>query len=44
MTDPTAPTSYTPGNAIPADDPNRKLSVINPDDPTLRHIAVVGDT
>jgi mannose-6-phosphate isomerase-like protein (cupin superfamily) len=30
--------------AIPADDPNRKLSLIDPDDPTLRHVAVVGDT
>lgn len=29
---------------IPADDPNRKLSVIDPDDPNLRHVAVVGDT
>ncbi len=44
MADPTAPSLYTPGNAIPADDPNRKLSVINPDDPKLRHVAVVGDT
>ena len=33
-----------PGSAIPADDPSRKLSVIDPDDPTLRHVAVVGDT
>ncbi len=44
MADPTAPSSYTPGNAIPADDPHRKLSVIDPDDPKLRHVAVVGDT
>lgn len=44
MADPTAPSSYTPGNAIPADDPNRKLSVVNPEDPELRHVAVVGDT
>ena len=33
-----------PASAIPADDPTRKLSVIDPDDPALRHIAVVGDT
>ena len=33
-----------PAAAIPADDPSRKLSVIDPDDPALRHIAVVGDT
>ena len=32
-----------PRSSIPADDPARKLSVINPDDP-LRHVAVVGDT
>ncbi len=44
MADPTAPSSYTPGNAIPADDPNRRLSVIDPDDPKLRHVTVVGDT
>lgn len=44
MADPTAASSYTPGGAIPADDPNRKLSVIDPDDPKLRHVAVVGDT
>ena len=29
---------------IPADDPARKLSVVDPDDPSLRHVAVVGDT
>ena len=33
-----------PRSAIPADDPARKLTVVNPDDPTLRHVAVVGDT
>jgi quercetin dioxygenase-like cupin family protein len=43
MTD-TAKTSSKPEPAIPADDPNRKLSVINPDDPKLHHVAVVGDT
>jgi Cupin domain len=30
--------------ALPADDPRRKLSVVDPDDPQLRHVAVVGDT
>lgn len=44
MADPTAASSYTPGNAIPADDPSRQFSVIDPDDPALRHVAVVGDT
>jgi hypothetical protein len=29
--------------AIPADDPSRKLSVASPDDPTARHISLVGD-
>jgi quercetin dioxygenase-like cupin family protein len=33
-----------PASAIPADDLSRKLSVIDPDDPSLRHVAVVGDT
>jgi hypothetical protein len=33
-----------PGAAIPPDDPNRKLSVVEPDDPALRHVAVVGGT
>lgn len=31
-------------NAIPADDPKRKLTVADPDDPSLRHISLVGDT
>lgn len=44
MADPTSPSSYVPGNAIPKDDPNRKLSVIDPDDPKLRHVALMGDT
>jgi mannose-6-phosphate isomerase-like protein (cupin superfamily) len=39
-----APTTTQPGPAIPADDPSRYLSVIDPDDPKLRHVAVVGDT
>ena len=42
MADPTA--AYTPGHVIPVDDPARSLSVIHPDDPKLRHVAVVGDT
>lgn len=29
--------------AVPPDDPNRELSIVDPDDPSLRHIAVVGD-
>ena len=33
-----------PQSAIPADDPNRSLSIVDPDDAQLRHIAVVGDT
>jgi quercetin dioxygenase-like cupin family protein len=33
-----------PGAAIPPDDPNRKLSVAQPDDPALRYVAVVGGT
>jgi len=30
--------------AIPADDPTRKLSLVDPDDQSLSHVAVVGDT
>jgi len=33
-----------PDPAIPPDDPGRTLSVAAPDDPQLRHVAVVGDT
>ena len=29
---------------IPADDPSRQLAIVDPDDPQLQHIAVVGDT
>jgi len=29
---------------VPPDDPNRYLSVIDPDDPTLPHVGMVGDT
>ena len=35
------PTAET---VIPADDLNRKLTVVDPDDPQARHISVVGDT
>lgn len=43
MTD-AIPATTQPGSAIPADDPDRKLSIVHPDDPGLRHVAVVGDT
>lgn len=33
-----------PNRPVPPDDPTRKLSVVNPDDPSLRHVSVVGDT
>jgi mannose-6-phosphate isomerase-like protein (cupin superfamily) len=29
---------------IPTDDPKRRLSLVDADDPTLQHVAVVGDT
>lgn len=38
--DPAAPH----GAALPADDLERALVVVDPDDPGLRHVAVVGDT
>lgn len=38
------PDEASSGSPIPADDPSRSLSVVNPDDPGLDHIAVVGDT
>ncbi len=40
MTETTQPKAHT----VPPDDPQRKLSIVHPDDPSLRHIAVVGDT
>ncbi|HEX7784506.1 MAG TPA: cupin domain-containing protein [Sphingobium sp.] len=43
MTDP-IPTKPQPEAAIPADDPSRTLSIVHPDDSTLRHVAIVGDT
>ena len=33
-----------PNAAIPADDPNRKLTVADPDSSKVRHVAVVGGT
>ena len=41
MTD-TARTSSQ--SAIPVDDPKRKLTVVNPDDPEMRYISLAGDT
>ncbi|MER8488551.1 hypothetical protein NKH53_09750 [Mesorhizobium australicum] len=29
---------------IPADDPNRQMSIVDPDDPSLQHLAILGDT
>ena len=43
MTD-TAGAPSQPSAAIPADDPNRKLTVADPDSSEVRHVAVVGDT
>lgn len=37
-------TSTPTETPIPADDPNRKLTVTNPDDPQAKHISLVGDT
>jgi quercetin dioxygenase-like cupin family protein len=33
-----------PSPPIPPDNPNRQLTVADPDSPTVRHVAVVGDT
>ena len=35
---------HSQGGPIPADDETRSLTVADPDDPALRHLAVVGDT
>jgi quercetin dioxygenase-like cupin family protein len=43
MTDTPSITSQ-PSPAIPADDPNRKLTIADPDGVGMRHISVVGDT
>jgi hypothetical protein len=32
------------GSALPPDDPQRKLTVANPDAPDIRHVAVAGNT
>ncbi|MBC8067794.1 MAG: cupin domain-containing protein [Deltaproteobacteria bacterium] len=40
----TETTQSKPSSLIPPDDLRRKLSVVDPDDPTLRHVAIVGDT
>jgi quercetin dioxygenase-like cupin family protein len=39
-----APTTSQPGSAIPADDPNRQLTVADPDGVGIRHVSLVGDT
>jgi quercetin dioxygenase-like cupin family protein len=41
-----ADTGPTPESitAVPPDDPGRKLSIVNPDSPQVRHIGVVGGT
>ncbi len=38
------PDSAATPSALPADDPNRKLTVANPDSPSMEHISVAGDT
>ena len=43
MTD-TAQTTSPPSSPIPADDPNRKLTVADPDGAGVRHVSVVGGT
>ena len=40
----TAHATTQPGSAIPADDPNRPLTVADPDSAQLRRVSVVGDT
>ena len=37
-------TEATHATPIPADDLNRTLTIVDPDDPGLRHVAMVGDT
>jgi quercetin dioxygenase-like cupin family protein len=43
MTD-AASAPLQPNSAMPADDPNRKLTVADPDSSKVRHVAVVGGT
>jgi quercetin dioxygenase-like cupin family protein len=40
----TAGAPLQPSSAIPADDPNRTLTVADPDSSAVRHVAVVGGT
>ena len=30
--------------AIPADDPQRKVTVVKPDSPNMRHVSIAGDS
>src|SRR5450432_581774 len=39
-----AKTSPRATKTVPPDDPTRKLSIVDPNDPALRHVSVVGDT
>ena len=43
MTD-TAQTTSLSSSPIPADDPNRKLTVTDPDGAGVRHVSIVGGT
>jgi monoterpene epsilon-lactone hydrolase len=36
--------TWTANLKVPPDDPSRNLSVVDPDDPTLPHVSMVGDT
>lgn len=40
----TPSTTAQPGSAIPPDDVNTRLTVADPDDPTLRHVSIAGGT
>jgi quercetin dioxygenase-like cupin family protein len=43
MTDPHSKPALSV-SPLPADDPIRQLAIVDPNDPQLRHVAVVGDT
>src|ERR1700685_1377308 len=43
MTD-SAQSPPEPEAGIPADNPQRKLTVANPDNPKMRHVSIAGDT
>jgi quercetin dioxygenase-like cupin family protein len=43
MTD-SATSPHQPEATIPADDPQRRLTVANPDSPKMRHVSIAGDT